>query len=77
MYNVFTQTSFPITPIFSANFSAMINPLDASSFFGPSLIYSLAENWEVMVNGQLFFGKTGTEYGDYGKAIFARLKWAF
>ena len=77
MYNVFLQSSFPITPLFSANFSAMINPLDGSSFIGPSLVYSLANNWEIMVNGQLFFGETGTEYGDYGKAIFGRLKWAF
>lgn len=77
MYNVFLQSSFPITPLFSANFSAMINPLDGSSFISPSLVYSLTDNWEIMVNGQLFFGKTGTEYGDYGKAIFARLKWAF
>ncbi|MDX1285032.1 MAG: hypothetical protein R3182_08475 [Draconibacterium sp.] len=77
MYNVFAQTSFPITPIFSANFSAMINPMDGSSFVGPALTYSIGNNCELMLNGQLFFGREGTEYGDYGKAVFGRIKWAF
>jgi hypothetical protein len=77
MYNVFAQTSFPITPIFTANFSTMLNPMDWSSYIGPSITYSLGNNWEIMATGQLFFGEEGTEYGDYGKAIFGRLKWSF
>ncbi len=76
-YNLFAQTSYPITPLFSGNIAAMLNPCDGSSFIGPSLTYSIANNWEVMVNGQLFFGRSGTEYGDFGKAIYGRLKWAF
>ena len=77
MYNLFGQVSFPITPIFSANFSGMINPIDGSSFIGPAVSYSLGNNLELMVNSQLFFGDEETEYGDYGKAIYGRLKWAF
>ena len=77
MYNVFAQTSFPVTPIFSANFSAMINPMDWSSYIGPSFSFSLADNWELLLAGQLFFGDEATEYGDYGKAVFGRIKWAF
>jgi len=76
-YNLFAQTSYPITPLFSGNVAAMINPCDGSSFIGPSLTYSIGNNWELMVNGQLFFGRSGTEYGDYGRAIYGRLKWAF
>ena len=76
-YNLFGQASYPFTPLFSANFSAMFNPCDKSSYLGPSLNYSLGNNLELMVNGQLFTGKTGTEYGDYGKAIFGRIKWSF
>lgn len=77
MYNLFGQISFPFTPLLSGDFSTMINPSDGSSFIGPALKYSLGNNWEVMFNGQLFLGKTGTEYGDFGKAIYARIKWAF
>lgn len=76
-YQLFAQTSFPFTPLLTADLSAMLNPCDGSSFIGPSLAYSIGDNWEVMLNGQLFFGKDGTEYGDYGQAIFGRIKWAF
>lgn len=76
-YNVFAQTSFPFTPLFSGSFTAMLNPSDGSSFIGPSFTYSLGDNLELMVNGQLFFGEEGTEYGDYGKAVFGRIKWSF
>lgn len=76
-YQLFGQVSYPFTPLLSGNFSAMLNPCDGSSFFGPALTLSLADNWELMVNGQLFFGREGTEYGDYGKAVYGRIKWAF
>ena len=55
----------------------MINPSDGSLFISPAFTYSLGENLELMVNGQLFFGEEGTEYGDYGKAVFGRIKWSF
>ena len=77
MLELFGQISFPFTPLFSGNFAAMINPLDGSSFLGPTLTYSLGNNWEIMVNGQLFLGRSGTEYGDYGQAIYGRVKWSF
>ncbi len=76
-YQLFAQTSYPFTPIFSGNIAVMVNPSDGSSYFGPSLTYSIGNNWEVMLNGQLFFGRSGTEYGDFGQAIFGRLKWSF
>ncbi|MCG6189283.1 hypothetical protein [Maribellus maritimus] len=76
-YNIFAQMSYPITPLFSANLSGMLNPSDGSSYISPSLTYSLANNWEFMLTSQLFTGDSDTEYGDYGKFIFARLKWAF
>lgn len=76
-YQFFAQTLFPFTPLLTGDFSAMLNPCDGSSFVGPSLAYSLGNNWEVMLNGQLFFGRNGTEYGDYGQAVYGRIKWSF
>ena len=76
-YNIFGQVSYPVTPLFSASVSGMLNPSDGSSYLGPSFTYSLGNNWELMVTGQLFWGSQETEYGDYGKFVFARLKWAF
>ncbi len=76
-YTIFGQASYPFTPLFSGGLSGMVNPCDGSTYVGPSLTYSLGNNLEAMLTGQLFSGKTGTEYGDYGYLLFARLKWAF
>jgi len=76
-YSLFGQTSFPITPLFSASFSGIVNPLDGSFYVGPALTYSLLSNLELMLTGQLFFGDSETEFGDIGRIAFGRLKWSF
>lgn len=76
-YSLFGQISKPITPLFSGSFSGIVNPSDGSFYFGPALTYSLLNNLELMVTGQLFFGDAGTEFGDIGQIAFGRLKWSF
>ena len=76
-YNLFGQISYPFTPLFSGDLSGIINPSDGSAFIGPSLTYSLGNNLELMITGQLFFGEPGREYGELGKALYGRLKWSF
>ncbi len=76
-YDLFGQVSYPFTPLLSGNFSGMVNPSDGSSFIGPAFTYSLGNNLELMLTGQLFFGRPGTEFGEMGKAAYGRLKWAF
>ena len=76
-YSLFGQVSKPITPLFSGSLSGIVNPSDGSFYFGPALIYSLLSNLELMLTGQLFFGDSGTEFGDIGRIAFGRLKWSF
>jgi len=76
-YNLFGQVSFPFTPLFNGSFASIINPCDGSLFAGPTFIYSLSTNLELMLNGQLFFGRSGTEYGDFGQFINGRIRWSF
>ena len=76
-YNLFGQISYPFTPLFNGSLSTIVNPCDGSFFAGPTLTYSLSNNWELMINGQLFFGDSGTEFGDYGRAVYGRLRWSF
>jgi hypothetical protein len=75
--NLFGQLTCPFTPLLSGSLSGIVNPSDVSSFISPALTYSLGNNLELMLTGQLFFGDEGTEYGELGKAGFGRLKWAF
>ena len=76
-FSLFGNISYPVTPLFTASLAAMYNPDDRSVFTGPTLNYSVTSNIELMVTGQLFFGEPGTEFGDYGKLAYARLKWSF
>ena len=76
-YSLFGQVSKPITPLFSGSFSGIVNPSDGSFYFGPALTYSLLDNLELMLTGQLFFGDAGTEFGNIGQIAFGRLKWSF
>jgi len=76
-FSLFGQVSYPFTPLMSGNFSGIINPSDHSYYFGPAITYSLFENLELMLTGQLFFGDDGTEFGDVGQLAFARLRWSF
>lgn len=76
-WSLFGQVSKPITPLFTGSFSGIVNPSDGSYYFGPALTYSLSNNLELMLTGQLFFGDAGTEFGDIGQLVFGRLKWSF
>jgi hypothetical protein len=71
------QVSYPFTPLISGSFALIVNPLDRSFFFGPSSTLSLMNNLELLLMGQFFAGKSGTEYGDIGKLLYWRLKWSF
>lgn len=76
-FDLFGEVSYPVTPLIKADVSAIFNPNDLSVFTGPSLDFSLTENLELFVMGQLFFGKSLTEFGDYGQMYYLRLKWTF
>jgi hypothetical protein len=79
MFEIFTQATYPVSPIFHAGLAVMLNPADVSAYLSPNCTFSLADNLELMLNTQFLFGKSGTEYAANGNiyAAFARLKWSF
>lgn len=76
-FDIFGQLSYPATPLINVSFSAMLNPYDKSAYIGPSVNISLTDNISLMLVGQLFYGNTLTEFGDYGQMYFLDLKWNF
>jgi len=76
-YSTFGDISYQISPLIKADISAMFNPGDKSLFIGPSVDFSLTQNIGLLFMGQVFIGDPGTEFGDYGKMFYLRLKWAF
>lgn len=76
-FDIFGQLSYPATPLINISLSGMLNPYDKSAYIGPSTTFSLTDNISLLLIGQLFFGETLTEFGDYGKMFFLDLKWNF
>ncbi len=76
-YSLFGEIAYPVTPLVRADLSGIFNPCDDSFYIGPSVDISLTDNLYLLLIAQLFYGAEGTEYGDYGKLWYLRLKWSF
>lgn len=74
---LFGEISYPFTPLIKGDFSAILNPYDGSAFLGPSADISLTDNIQLLAMAQIFTGKKETEYGNYGRIYYVRLKWTF
>lgn len=75
--DLFGQVSYQISPLWRADLASIVNPFDGSFFVGPGAVYSLSNNMEFLIFGQLFSGDDGTEFGGIGKLFYFRYKWAF
>jgi hypothetical protein len=76
-YSLFGELAYPVTPLVRADLAGIFNPCDRSFYVGPSVDISLTNNISLLLLAQLFYGDDGTEYGDYGKFWYVRLKWSF
>lgn len=76
-YSFMSQLTYPITPLFNATVSAMYSPNNKSTYFGPSVVYSLKDNLELSVYSQFFTSNTDAEEGGKGAFLYWRLKWSF
>lgn len=77
MHNVFFNVRGQITPVVNLTLSSMVNPADGSWFVGPALDISVFQNFDVLLNAQLFRGDPMTLFGDGGSLVFGRLKYSF
>ena len=77
MHNLLISTRGQITPMINLSLSSMINPADGSWFIGPALDISVAQDFDFLLNTQLFHGDTLTLFGDGGSLLFGRLKYSF
>ena len=84
-YNGLITISYPATPLLSLSFTAMYGYGPNLLFLSPGITYSIVENWDVFLVGQLFFSEfleltsSGLEnkYQNLSNSIFLRLKWSF
>ena len=76
-YSVLTQLGLPINPLLNSAVVLVYSLGDSHAFFiNPVLTYSLSQNWDLDLVGQLFFQKQ-EKYRSEVQAGFIRLKWSF
>lgn len=76
-YSVLLQAGYPVTPLLNGALIAVYSPGEAHALFvNPVLTYSLAQNWDLDLVGQLLFQQAGT-YESPVQAGFLRIKWSF
>ncbi len=76
-YSFLTQLAYPINPLLNGALIVVYSPgEDHALFVNPALTYSLSQNWDLDLVGQLAFQKE-EKYKGSVQAGFIRLKWSF
>lgn len=65
---------YDVTPLLRSENHLIVNHDDASRFFAPGLVYSLANNWDAAAGVQLFSGEADSEYGRFHNVYYAYLQ---
>lgn len=73
----YQEFSYDISPLIRGSIFSIVNPDDRSLVVVPSVTWSVVTDLDVTLLAMSFGGRTGTEYGQLGTAIFARCKWSF
>ncbi|MBL4656331.1 MAG: hypothetical protein JKY33_10965 [Bacteroidia bacterium] len=76
-FSLFGQVSGSISPLLRADLVGIYGTGLNILFAMPSLSYSIKENWEIVLLGQMFFMKSSGANGNIGNSVYIRLKWSF
>ncbi|MCH2021401.1 MAG: hypothetical protein MK207_02875 [Saprospiraceae bacterium] len=77
-YSIFLTVMHPITPMFNAGLTAVYSPGESHSLFvSPNFSYSIKENWDISLIGQIILNKSGSYYVSTVQVVFLRLKFSF
>jgi hypothetical protein len=77
IWSFYQEVSEDITPLLRGSLFGLFNPDDGSKVIVPSLSYSVATNWDLLLIGLVAGGRPDTEFGRTGTSAFARIKWSF
>ncbi|MEM0997308.1 MAG: hypothetical protein AAGN35_09530 [Bacteroidota bacterium] len=64
-------------PLVSLNAGVIYGTTNDLLIAVPSVTYSIKENWDIDLIGQLFFADPGTGFSSAGAGLFWRLKWSY
>ncbi len=73
----FGQIGYPVHPLLNASVSFMYYPDVEAWYIGPSLEYSLQDNFGISLVGQRFEGKFNPQVKEKLNFVFLRFRWSF
>jgi hypothetical protein len=74
---VFTQVSYPFTPLLNGGLALIYSPVSTHPLFlNPTITYSIRENWDLDLVGQVVFNRN-EQYTSPVQAAFLRMKFSF
>ncbi|MCP4440153.1 MAG: hypothetical protein GY810_14515 [Aureispira sp.] len=77
-YSMVLAAGHAFTPLISGNLSVVYSPGESHAvFISPTITYSIKENWDIDLIGQITLNKSGNKYISPMQFIFLRLKWSF
>lgn len=75
---IFSQFSYPITPLLNGSAALIYSPVDVHALFlNPVLTLSVKENWDIDLVGQIVMDKEDSGYRSPLQAAFFRLKFSY
>lgn len=66
-----------LTPVLGGSAVVIYSTASNACILIPSITYSLAENWDIYLTGQLFFAQKNSTYGTLGNTLYLRFKMSF
>lgn len=77
-YTVFTQFGYPLGPLSNLGGAIIYSPVESQAiFFTPTFTYSLRQNLDLDIVGQVLFNDDGMKYTSPVQAGFLRVKWSY
>jgi hypothetical protein len=75
--SLYAEAGRDVTPLVHADLATILNAFDGSWYLGPTVTWSAATDLDVAAMGFIFVGPAGTEFGDEGDIIMARVKYSY
>jgi len=77
MYSSLIQVSKEFNPRFNANITTIYGFGMNLLFIMPALNYSIKENWDINLTGQIFFADLATSFTNLNNSVFLRLRFSY
>jgi hypothetical protein len=77
-YSMFIQGQYTVSPLVNVAMAVMYFPGENGGFFiNPNMGFSLAENWDLDLIGQVYYAHLNERWQALVKYFYWRVKWSF